>query len=96
MCAQKEKETAQEAGQLTEAGNKGYSKTSAGNLTTKHETKAVQIWFGMLRVLSQHREEAKDAIKIFFAEENGIIDDLSLALEKNDFDTSKAHTQAED
>ena len=32
-------------------------------------------------------KEAKDAIKTFFAEENGIIDNLSLALEKNDFDT---------
>eukprot|EP00944_MAST-04C_sp_MAST-4C-sp1_P014301 g14301.t1 len=87
--AYKEKETAQEAGQLTEAGNKAATaKQVQVNLTTKHENKgSTDLVWNVKGFESTLGKEAKDAIKIFFAEENGIIDDLSLALEKNDFDT---------
>ena len=87
--AYKEKETAQEAGQLTEAGNKAATaKQVQVNLTTNHENKgSTDLVWNVKGFESTLGKEAKDAIKIFFAEENGIIDDLSLALEKNDFDT---------
>ena len=82
---------------MTEAGYKRLQQNKCINLTTKHKNKgSTDLVWNVKEFESTLGKEAKDAIKTFFAEENGIIDNLSLALEKNDFDTVLRRIQAED